>query len=347
MADRTLPVELVQATVALALQRGWDVNAMLGRVGFSPLLLAEGRARVTEDQLVRLVRELWRATDDELLGLGSHPLPRGSFRVLMYGVLGSADLGEALERTQSFLQAFPALRVSISTTGDETRIVVDYADAESDPEHLLAVTALMVSHRVVAWGVKHRFELDRVELPFPQPRYREALDTLFASPLVFGSRSAAIVFDSRMLRRPIMRDAGEVEAFVAAAPAGLLTRPTYAATTVAARVRQIVEPATRKGSWPSADDVAAKLLTSPQTLRRWLAAEGSSYRAVSDEVRRDAAIASLVRGEEPIVDLAQRLGFSEASAFTRAFRRWTGSTPGAYRTPVTDPEPATPDPEHA
>lgn len=340
MSERTLPVELVQASVALAMQRGWDVNAMLTKVGFSPLLLAEGRARVTEDQLIRLTRELWRATNDELLGLGSHPLPRGSFRLLMYAVLGAADLGEALERTRSLVAAFPALRIGIEIDGPEVRIAVDLGEPTADPEHLLPVTALMATHRVIAWAVRQRVELVRVELPFPAPRRREALDTLFAAPLDFDCATAAIVFDRGLLRRPLMRDAADVETFVATAPAGLLTRPAYGATT-ADRVRRLIEPHTRRGGWPTAEDIAGRLLISPQTLRRRLAEERTSFRVVSDEVRRDAAVASLVRADEPISDLARRLGFSETSAFNRAFRRWTGSTPGAYRSPtVTAQEPA-------
>ncbi|MEU1025768.1 helix-turn-helix domain-containing protein, partial [Streptomyces sp. NPDC005904] len=67
-------------------------------------------------------------------------------------------------------------------------------------------------------------------------------------------------------------------------------------------------------------------------LRRRLAEEDTSYQRLKDAVRRDAAIAGLVEGHEPIADLAARLGFSEDTAFHRAFRRWTGTTPGAYRT---------------
>ncbi|MEV4443287.1 helix-turn-helix domain-containing protein, partial [Streptomyces sp. NPDC049577] len=64
---------------------------------------------------------------------------------------------------------------------------------------------------------------------------------------------------------------------------------------------------------------------------RRLRQEGTSYRLLKDQARRDAALSSLAQGAEPIAELAARLGFSEDTAFHRAFRRWTGSTPGAYR----------------
>ncbi|MEH6379787.1 AraC family transcriptional regulator, partial [Streptomyces sp. KLMMK] len=59
--------------------------------------------------------------------------------------------------------------------------------------------------------------------------------------------------------------------------------------------------------------------------------EGTSYRRLRDQVLREAAVAGLAEGREPIAELAARLGFSEDTAFHRAFRRWTGTTPGAYR----------------
>ncbi len=75
-----------------------------------------------------------------------------------------------------------------------------------------------------------------------------------------------------------------------------------------------------------------RLAVSPATLRRRLQAEGTSYRHLKDAVRRDAAISALTAGHEPIAELAARMGFSEDTAFLRAFRRWTGTTPGAFRT---------------
>ncbi|HET7691237.1 MAG TPA: AraC family transcriptional regulator ligand-binding domain-containing protein [Nocardioidaceae bacterium] len=331
MSDRTLPVNLVQATVAFALRQGWDVGAMLERVGFSPLLLAEGKARVTERQLVRLLRELWAETGDELLGVGSAPLPRGSFRLLLYAVLGGGDLGTALERQQGFIKAFPALPVDVVRGPQETSIVIRLGDPESDPDQLLALTGLMASHRVIAWGIRQRFPLLRVELPVAEVTHARTVEQLFGAPLVLGA-APAIVFASALLARPLMRTEQEIDEFVARAPRDLLTLPRYDVST-SDRVRRIIEPALRSGDWPSAEDAARRLSVSPQTLRRRLSDEGTSFREVSDEVRRDAAVVSLVAGKESVADLAARLGFSEPSAFTRAFRRWTGSTPGAYRSP--------------
>jgi AraC-like DNA-binding protein len=104
------------------------------------------------------------------------------------------------------------------------------------------------------------------------------------------------------------------------------------------RVRRILERGLG-GDWPSSEQVAARLSVSLQHLRRRLREEGTSISRIREQIRRDAAISSLTGGEEPVSDLSARLGFSEPSAFRRAFRRWTGCPPGAYRPGAGPPEP--------
>ena len=84
------------------------------------------------------------------------------------------------------------------------------------------------------------------------------------------------------------------------------------------------------------EDIAKRLNVSAQHLRRLLREEGTSFREIKEEILRDEAIASLVRGRETVEALSDRLGFSEPSAFRRAFRRWTGSPPGSYRPDAAD-----------
>jgi AraC-like DNA-binding protein len=127
-----------------------------------------------------------------------------------------------------------------------------------------------------------------------------------------------------------MRDEKELDEFIARSPAGLLARVQEGADT-SDQVRRLVEQGLRGANHPAGDEVAGRLAISPQTLRRKLAAEGTSLREIREQVLRDAAVTSLVRGEESLAELSERLGFSEPSAFTRAFRRWTGSPPSDYR----------------
>ncbi|HBM49958.1 MAG TPA: AraC family transcriptional regulator, partial [Marinobacter sp.] len=82
---------------------------------------------------------------------------------------------------------------------------------------------------------------------------------------------------------------------------------------------------------PDFDWIALELHTSPQTLRRRLKQENTSFQEIKDLLRRDMAIYYLSHQELPINDIAERVGFTEPSTFHRAFKKWTGVTPGAWR----------------
>ena len=85
------------------------------------------------------------------------------------------------------------------------------------------------------------------------------------------------------------------------------------------------------GEMPSLEDVSTSLAVTPQTLRRRLREEGRGFQQLKDETRRDAAIDHLLHTHWPLPDIAERVGFSEASTFHRAFKQWTGVAPGEYR----------------
>ena len=84
-------------------------------------------------------------------------------------------------------------------------------------------------------------------------------------------------------------------------------------------------------AWPSFKALAAMLNTTPSTLRRRLDNANNSYQKLKDGVRQELAIESLRIARQPIAEIAKELGYEDPSAFYRAFRKWTGLTPNAYR----------------
>jgi AraC-like DNA-binding protein len=327
----TVPIRRVQAFVGLGLRRGWDIEAMMYSAGISPMLLAEERARVTTDQIGDLVQALWSATDDELLGLGGAPMPRGSFRLLSYGILSSPDVAAALDRFQQFSRALPAIpRAEITTTADEVRLSVDLSGLDGEPVDLLVDALLATAHRFLGWAIGRKVPLLRIELPYAQSPDVDDYDLIFGAPVVFDAPRAALVCGADLLIAPLVRSEAELDEFIRNSPGDLLARRDYG-TSLADQVRHMVRPG-RSEQLPSMDDVAARLAMSPQTVRRKLREEGTSLREIRDAILRDEAITALAKGDETVAALAERLGFSEPSAFTRAFRRWTGSPPSSYRT---------------
>ncbi len=82
---------------------------------------------------------------------------------------------------------------------------------------------------------------------------------------------------------------------------------------------------------PSLSEIAANFSVSPRTLQRKLKEEGISYQDVADEVRKSLAIHYLEEGGYPVKEISYMLGYNELSAFTRAFKRWTGRTPVSFQ----------------
>ena len=103
----------------------------------------------------------------------------------------------------------------------------------------------------------------------------------------------------------------------------------YATNSWTSRVRDIVRSQLR--DIPELSDVASALEVHPQTLRRRLAAEGTTFKDIKNQVRRDTALHFLGKQGLSIEEIAHRAGFSESSAFIRAFKGWTGITPYTYR----------------
>ncbi|WP_167837632.1 AraC family transcriptional regulator [Nocardia altamirensis] len=343
VAARTVPIDFVRSAVATAQRQGVDIEQLLHSVGVAPELLGQDRARVTVDQMAATVRELWRISDDELFGLGPAPVPRGSIRLVGFGLVACPDLGAAIRRFGEYQRLLPGLPpTAVTSTGGRTRATLDTSVFVAG-EELLTVFLLAAMHRIVSWGIGRRVALHQVEFPYQRPRNIDDYDLVFAAPLVFDAATAAITFDTELLAAPLTRTEDDLIEWTRNAPVDVLSRRDYG-TSLAEQVRKILarglggdRGAAGTGErWPTADEVAKRLAMSPQTVRRKLGEEGTSITQIREDILRDAAVASLVRGDETVEALSARLGFSEPSAFRRAFRRWTGSPPGSYRRVVPD-----------
>lgn len=334
-----LPGDIVRRLVRIGERRGLDVASLLRRTGIP--VDGSGRpltTRTTPAQVAELTQELWILSGDELFGLGP-PAPLGLFQLVMRSVIHAPDLQAALQRLAEagkVHSGMPGLGVSVC---DETVVVEIDISRLDDPDHLGAELLAALVHRMLGWLIGRRIGLQALRLPWPAPAYAADYERVFGPYPIFDAGHLSLAFDKRLLSSPLVRDEDELADYLRDQPNVWFMTRDYGSST-ADRVRRILERGLR-GHWPRPDAIAAQLNVSTQHLRRLLRGEHTSIGQIKEDILRDAAIASLARGEESIGALARRLGFSEASAFRRAFRRWTGQSPGAYR--VTGPrEPVSP-----
>ncbi|MFC9488771.1 AraC family transcriptional regulator [Streptomyces hydrogenans] len=334
LARAGLPSELLTGVMSPT-----GVTSPIGVTGLTPSG-ASGPEPVPSARFGRLVRMLWAALDDELIGFGGAPTKVGTFAMMGHLVVhGSRDLREALHRARTFYSLFPGgpsfrLVEPAAPAGehegpDEARLEFDVSGYD-DPLHFGVEATVLVAHRFAGWLVRRRIGLRRVEFAHPEPPHAAEYTLLFGAPCVFGAGRTAVVFDRADLDEPVLRDADALKGFLRRAPDDVLVCAEWGSTATG-RVRHLIGRALPAGPVPTPEELAERLSVSPQTLRRQLAAEGTTYQRLRDQVRRDHAIAELTAGRVSIERLSRRLGFSEPSAFHRAFRRWTGETPRAYQ----------------
>ncbi|WP_339502716.1 AraC family transcriptional regulator [Pseudomonas silesiensis] len=328
MRERTIASHFARAALVGARQRGYDYSNLLQRLGISAELLDEPRARIAPEQFTRLIQGLWLALDDEYLGFGSAPSKPGSFAMMCHAVIHCRNLESALNRGLLFYSLFPgAPRLSLTREEEWVRLSLDDAQLW-DPDHFLSESLLLIWHRLGSWMIGQRISLEQATFSYPRPEHGAEYDLLFSCPLQFKAAQSSLLFHSRYLNMPLLQDERTLKRFLERSPADLLSRPDDG-DNLSSQLRRLLSR--DRSRWPDLESVAAHLHISPQTLRRHLREEGSSFQELKDQLRRDIAIYHLGRADLSLQQIAEQLGFSEPSAFHRAFKKWTGLTPGAYR----------------
>ncbi|MEV0947773.1 AraC family transcriptional regulator ligand-binding domain-containing protein [Rhodococcus sp. NPDC049939] len=341
MTAAIIPADFVRRALEMSSRSGLDLSPALSAAGLTSASLTDPLSRLTPAQVTAFTQAVWQITDDELFGLGPAPVPRGTFRLVCLALIHTEDLSAALERMADILHALPtlpALHIGAGANGG-TRMTIDVRPSAAQTEDaLLSLEAtrlitdflLILLHRFAAWLVGKRVPLLAVELPYPPPlpRLAENYDHIFGIPVTFDSLIPAIEFDNTVMRAPIIQNEETLENYLRESPTLLMSERDYDSA-ASAQVRRALELGL-KGRTSTAEDIAEMLSISVPHLRRLLRQEGTSLNQLREEVLRDAAIAGLRRGET-VEDLSARLGFSESSAFRRAFKRWTGGTPSSYR----------------
>jgi AraC-like DNA-binding protein len=176
--------------------------------------------------------------------------------------------------------------------------------------------ALVVALRLAQSWTGRALVPRRAWLAHPEPADASAIRAaLGCADLVFGAGDSGVVLDAEALAAPV---------------ATLPDAPAAGALDLVAELRVRLRPALGQGL-PGVSTLARALGMSTRTLQRRLGELGTSYGDVLDDLRRDMARLRLEQRDLSVAAAARQLGYSDSRAFIRAFRRWTGATPGAYQ----------------
>lgn len=316
------------------LRRGGAAAPMLVQADIDPAVVADSHQRVGLDQFVALYQAISQELDDEGFGLFAAALRRGSFELLCRGLVSSAHLEEAIQRTSRYLRVLlPDLALSVHRNGDVAELVIREtrpfaADLPEGGRVFAYEWLLRHLHGLFCWLVGRGLALDSVRFPYPRPSQAEDYTLLYTGQSDFGGDALVARFNATFLELPIRRDEAALASFLDGAPAKL--------TSLYRRDREIVLKVRNllHAHLPASldlDGVARLMHLSTRTLHRRLEEEGVSFRAIKNALRRDTALAWLAKSDKPIARIAADLGYADTSAFYRAFVGWTGMAPAHYR----------------
>ena len=326
----TVAISFVVAALASVRARRLDAELLLAKVGLSAHLLEVPQARVS----VKQYGELWRLVaitlDDEFFGQDSRRMKSGSFAMLCHTLVHCRTLGQALERSLRFYRLLlDDIHGVLVRTGSEARIEV-HALARGASRRVFAhETFLMLVYGVACWLIGRRIPIERAQFSYAEPPHGAEYRLMYCTELQFEQPCTAITFDALTLDLPVVQNDRTIKEFLRAAPENIIVKYKNGSS-VGARIRRLLRQ-TLPGEMPEFEALAPELHMTPATLRRRLHEEGTSFQSIKDQLRRDLAVRYLTHSGRSVMDIALELGFSERSSFHRAFRKWTGASPGEFR----------------
>lgn len=305
---------------------------VLHTAGIAAELLRQPQARVTAERFGALWLAVARERDDEFFGLDRRRMKLGSFGLLVRAALPAADLGRALQRLlHGYRTIFDDVAPGLQLDGRCAVVTIDNRIADPTARRFADETLLVLLLGTLNWLAGRRIALQWVAFAHDQPAHAAEYRLMFAQRLRFGAPRTAFAFDARLLKAAVVQDAQSMKAFLRSAPQSVFLKYKDAHSW-SHRVRQRLRAALEgQAPAPTFESVAREFALTPTTLRRRLEAEGTGFQTLKDELRRDAAIHRLSHGAAAVGAIADELGFQDASAFRRAFKKWTGVQPIHYR----------------
>ena len=325
----TISISFVHGMLSGMTERGLPTGELLAGAGIAEELLEHAGARVTAEQYLQLFRDIREHLEDECLALLSRPFKRGSYALMAQSSLNAPDLRQAIVRIAN---TFVVLQddMTLELVGDNrvAGLELHFSNPHTCAREFMHVHMMRALWRLLDWLVGGHLPIARFDFAFAPPPDTVSYSDFFASPIAFDKKTSAFWFDARLVELPVRVDETGLRDFLSD-PQVKLRVPGVDEHETSARVRSHLHAT--KPSWPDLDATALELSMSPASLQRKLAAEGVTFQALKDELRRDLAITYLKTTTMSLKEITDKLGFSESSAFQRAFKGWTGSAPGSYR----------------
>ena len=328
-AAPTIPVRFVQEMFSQSKLTKQERDSLLRRVGLAPEMLRRPRHRVSAQRFYEVHRQVVRRLDDECYGYLRRAIPVGTYMTLVRTWTRMPNLAACLNSSIDFYRLFDGHPVwGLAVDGDRATLSLRFRTEAQSRSILYTSQMLIASWRTMAWLSGEPWPLLKLGA---DPRFRTLsgqMRFLFGREPEWRAGRAEIVFPARVLALPVVRTVEQANRYGAESLFELIAAAP--STTLEGQIRTLLA-ASKPFASASAPEVAEQLGMSTATLHRRLKQLRLTFQSLKDDLRRDRAIALLTEGGHRLSAIAEEVGYSEPSAFQRAFKTWTGVAPGRFR----------------
>ena len=311
--------------------RGLEPEGLLREAGIAENELDNPNHRIGVSHMTRLWQLAARDTGDPCFALGLADLAQPDMLSgLGLAIMFSDTIGEAIQRLCRYSAVASNAAVLEAIPGkDDTMEVVYHLQTPVAGEAIEAFMAC--GGRILKQISRDRFRPVEVHFCHDKSQYRERFEAIFEARVFFNATAYKFVLDGPTLGLPCYQSNPELARSIEHWMADYLA--SHKTSPLADKVRELLLARGIDGEVDQGE-IAAELAMSTRALQRGLKQEGHGFRELLEGARRDLAERFLRQPELSLTDVCYLLGFSDQSNFTKAFKRWTGQTPTAYRQQV-------------
>ncbi|WP_165855693.1 AraC family transcriptional regulator [Marinobacter sp. JSM 1782161] len=304
-------------------------RSILDALGLSADQLSVSANRLSVLEYSGEIARLMKTTDDLFLGFLDRSVPRRAFGVFALGAVGCHSLTSLVDYFNLYFSLFTdQFRLRLQDLPGEVRLELEFQERRPLSYRFIYQSMLLILLRLLGWFAGEELQPRQVRFRFSESDHDEHFHYLFGVRPTFNAPDTALVFDAKLADLPLSITQDTVREILRDNQNMMLVRTKAAPFT--RQVRRLLVINNDQG-WLRQQNIASQLGMTENLLWRKLKKEDTSYNQILAGLKRDYALRLLADPNLSVEDVSRRLHFEEVSAFTKAFRKWLGQAPGAYR----------------
>jgi AraC-like DNA-binding protein len=327
-----ISTSILQRLFSFTSKRGIDTSSLLDKVGVDKSVITNTENKLPLEDYYCILDGAIDLTGDEYFGLHmGESAEAADLSILGYIMASCRTVGEALEKVGKYFGLIGSvLNIYLKVEGDYAKLIYDMRKhfPNNCIKHCID-TGLANFYSLIRNIASEPVEIKEVWIKTKAPKDLGEYKRVFKCPIIFDQPVAALVFPSEALKIPLTHPNPTLLALLEHHANSFLSKldekDNFSRKISLLLFEQI------QGKNPTIEDVAKELGMSVRVLQKKLKEEGLTFSQIATNVRKELAKSYLAEKRYTVDDITYLLGFSEPSVFRRAFKTWTGMTPGHYR----------------